>query len=155
MIANPGKFHVVLLRKNQTSTNGEKIKIDGEIVNSEETVRLLGVTLDFDLHISNICKKAATQLNVVQRLQSFIRFEEKKVLVQSLIISNFNYCPLVWYFSSFKHLQNVEKLHERALRFLYNDHTSSLIYFPSPIDARCLFLAKEPFALKSSRPLAN
>ena len=48
-----------------------KINIDGEIINSEETVKLLGVTLDyrldFDPHISNICKKAATQLNVLQR----------------------------------------------------------------------------------------
>ena len=67
MIANPEKFHAILLGKNQTSTSGEKINIDGEIINSKETVKLLGVTLDykldFDPHISNICKKAATQLN--------------------------------------------------------------------------------------------
>ena len=61
MIANPEKFHVVLLRKNQSNTSGEIVKISGEIINSEETVKLLGVTLDykldFDPHISNICKK--------------------------------------------------------------------------------------------------
>ena len=66
---------------------------DGEIINSEETVKLLGVTLDyrldFDPHISNICKKAATQLNVLQRLKSFIGFKEKKVLVQSFIFFKF------------------------------------------------------------------
>ena len=86
MIANPEKFHSILLRKSRTNTSGEKINIDGEIINSEETVKLLGVTLDyrldFDPHISNICKKAATQLNVLQRLKSFIGFKEKKVLVQ-------------------------------------------------------------------------
>ena len=64
MIANPEKFHAILLRKNRTNTSGEKINIDGETINSEETVKLLGVTLDyrhdFDPHISNICKKAAT-----------------------------------------------------------------------------------------------
>ena len=67
-----------MLRKNRTNTSGEKINIDGEIINPEETVKLLGVTLDyrldFDPHISNICKKAATQLNVLQRLKSFIGF---------------------------------------------------------------------------------
>ena len=61
MIANPEKFHAILLRKSRTNTSGEKINIDGEIINSEETVKLLGVTLDyrldFDPHISNICKK--------------------------------------------------------------------------------------------------
>ena len=46
MIANPEKFHAMPLRKNQTSTNGENINIDGEIIKSEETVKLLGVTLD-------------------------------------------------------------------------------------------------------------
>ena len=48
-----------------------------------------------------------------------------KKIVQSFIFSNFEYCPLVWYFSSSKSLQKIEKLHESALRFLYNDHTSS------------------------------
>ena len=68
MIANPEKFHAIFLRKNQSNTSGEIFKISGEIINSEETVKLLGVTLDYKLdfnpHISNICKKAATQLNV-------------------------------------------------------------------------------------------
>ena len=47
------------------------------------------------------------------------------MLIQSFIFSNFNYCPLVWNFSSAKSLQKIEKIQERALRFLYNDHTSS------------------------------
>ena len=34
MVANPDKFHAILLRKYQTSTSGEKINIDGEIINS-------------------------------------------------------------------------------------------------------------------------
>ena len=46
-------------------------------------------------------------------------------MFKSFIFSDFEYCPLVWYFSSSKSLQNIEMLQERALRFLYNDHTSS------------------------------
>ena len=132
------------------ATATKKISIDGEIINSEETVKLLGVTLDyrldFDSHISNICKKAATQLKVLQRLKSFIGFKEKKVLAQSFIFSNFEYCPLVWYFSSSKSLQNIEKLHERALRFLYNDHTSSYNDLLSKSD-RCTMLISRQRAL--------
>ena len=52
-------------------------------------------------------------------------FREKKILIQSFIYSNFEYCHLFRYFSSSKSLQNIEKLQERALRFLYNDHTNS------------------------------
>ena len=129
MISNPEKFHAILLRKNQTNTSGEQININGKMIKSEETIKLLGVTLDyrldFDPHISNICKKAAAQSNVLKRLKAFIGFEEKQILIQSFVYSNFNYCLLVWYFSSSKSLQKIEKIQERALRFLYNDHTSS------------------------------
>ena len=44
MIANPEKFHALLLRKNHTCTSGEKINIDGKIIKSEKTVKLLGAT---------------------------------------------------------------------------------------------------------------
>ena len=72
-----------------------------------------------------MCKKAASQLNVLKQLKSFIGFAEKEILVQSFVYSNFNYRPLVWYFSSTKSLQKIEKIQERRLRFLQNDHVSS------------------------------
>ena len=49
----------------------------------------------------------------------------KRFSFRALYTLIFNYCPLVWYFSSAKSLQKIEQLQERALRFLYNDHTSS------------------------------
>ena len=129
MIANPNKFHALFVKKDQTNTCGVNLDLQGHSIKSEETVKLLGVTLDyklnFDPHISNICKKAAAQLNVLKRLKSFIGFAEREVLVQSFVFSNFNYCPLVWYFSSSKSLQKIERVQERALRFLYNDHKRS------------------------------
>ena len=55
----------------------------------------------------------------------FLNFEEKKTLINSYFYSNFNYCPLVWMFSSAKSLNKVESLQKRALRFLYEDYVSS------------------------------
>ena len=54
-----------------------------------------------------------------------MEFKAKEILVQSIVFSNFNYCPLVWHFSSEKSMKKIEKMHERALRFLYNDSNSS------------------------------
>ena len=111
MIANRNKFHPLFVKKDQTNICGINLDFQGHSIKSEETVKLLGVTLDyklnFDPHISNLCKKAAAQLNVLKRLKSFIGFVEKQVLVQSFVYSNFNYCPLVWYFSSSKSLQKI------------------------------------------------
>ena len=59
MIANPDKFHALLVRKDRDDTTGQNITFQGHTIKSEETVNILGVTLDnklnFDTHISNIC----------------------------------------------------------------------------------------------------
>ena len=40
-------------------------------------------------------------------------------------MANFNYCPLVWVFSSASSLKKIENLQKRALRFLHNDYEIS------------------------------
>ena len=53
-----------------------------------------------------------------------MEFKAKEILVQSFVFSNFNYRPLVWHFSSEKSMKKIEKIHERALRFLYKGSNS-------------------------------
>ena len=49
-------------------------------------------------------------------------FKERKVLLNSFVLSNFNYCPLVWNFCSSKLFKEIEKkMQEQALRILHND----------------------------------
>ena len=45
MIANPDKFHAVLVTKGRDDTTGEKLMIQGEQIQSENAVRLLGVKI--------------------------------------------------------------------------------------------------------------
>ena len=40
-------------------------------------------------------------------------------------MSNFNYCPLTWHFCGDKNSKKIEKIQERALRFIYRDYDSS------------------------------
>ena len=99
------------------------MKLGDKIIKASPSVNLLGVQIDdqlnFSLHISNICRSAANQLNALIRLKRFLTFEVKKTLINSYFYSNFNYCLLVWMFSSAKSLNKVESLQKRALRFLY------------------------------------
>ena len=57
------------------------------------SVKLLGLQLDnklnFNLHISNICKSAANQLNALIRLKKIMNFEEKKTMISSYFMANF------------------------------------------------------------------
>ena len=63
-------------------------------------------------------------MNTICRYNKFIDFEEKKTLIESFVQSNFNFCPLVWMFTSPKSVRKIEHVQERALRILLNNYTS-------------------------------
>ena len=129
MIVNPGKFQSIIFDKKKQNHTAEYISIDQKNIKTSSSVKLLGVHIDdelnFNLHITKVCRSAANQLHALIRLQMFLNFEEKKTLINSYFYSSFNYCPLVWMFSSAKSLNKVESLQKRALRFLYEDYVSS------------------------------
>ena len=123
MIVNPDKFQAILLDKRNSDLHlNENIKIDKENIKFVSNVKMLGVHIDsklnFNLHIDIICKSASNQLNALVRLKRYLGHEERFVLVNSFIYSNFNYCPLVWMFSSKRSLNKIENLQKRALRFV-------------------------------------
>ena len=92
-------------------------------------LKLLGVEIDnklnFEQHINRSCKSAANQLNALIRWERFFGFQERKTLVNSFVLSDFNYCSLVWILASSKSLTKIENLHKRALRFMLDDYSSS------------------------------
>ena len=108
MIINPCKFQSIIIDKKKQDQTKETFEIGDKIIESWPLVKLLGVQIDdklnFNLHITNICRSAANQLNILIRLKQFLSFEAKKVLDNSYFYSNFNYCPLVYMFSSAKSL---------------------------------------------------
>ena len=100
MIINPDKFQAIILGKRKPNLTNIPLAIDNnQTIESVPSVELLGVHLDdnlnFNLHISNICRSAANQLNALTGLKSYLSFNAKRVLMNSYIISNFDYCSLV------------------------------------------------------------
>ena len=59
------------------------------------------------------------------RLKYFLSYKAKSVLIQSFVYANFNYCPLIWHFSSTTSLTKVEGIQRRALRYVHDDNESS------------------------------
>ena len=47
-------------------------------------------------------------------------------LCSTVIISSFNYCPLVWMFCGKEANHKINRTHKRALRILHDDYDSSL-----------------------------
>ena len=114
MIVNLDKFQAIVVKRNNKMKYSYSPNINQEVINSENSVRLLGVEIDnkisFEKHISTLVKKASNQLNAISRIQKFMGFKEKEILLNSFVYSNFNYCPLVWHFCSAKSVKKIEKI---------------------------------------------
>ena len=60
----------------------------------------------------------------MSRLINYLNDSKKKIIFNALIKSQFSYCPLVWMFCSRQTNNMINKIHERALRIVLNDHFS-------------------------------
>jgi hypothetical protein len=83
--------------------------------------------LNFDIHISSICRKASQQLNILKPLGRYLDRLSKLTIFHTFILSIFSFCPLAWHFCIDKNSKKLEKVQERAFRFVYDDYTSSYI----------------------------
>ena len=104
MIINPDKFQAITLDRKKSNLANIPLTIDNQTIKSVPSVELLENHLDdklnLNLRISNICRSATNQLNALIQRKSFSSSNAKRVLINSYIISNFNYFPLVWIFST-------------------------------------------------------
>ena len=93
MVLNPGKCHFMLF--------GVKENEQFDLICNDITLKhsshekSLGVTIDnklsFDEHIINICGTANEKLNALSRINHYMKQNQKKILLQSFIISHFSY----------------------------------------------------------------
>ena len=76
MIANPDKFHSIILSQNRIDTSDLKVKVGNKVIKSEPNVKLLGVKIDnelnFNSHVSDLCKNASAQLNALFRFKNIL-----------------------------------------------------------------------------------
>ena len=95
MMVNPNKFQAILLNKSKSTHVKDTMNIGNEKIESLSVVKLLKIEIgnkfNFNNHINTICRSAADQLNVFIGLKRFLGTEERKVLIQNFVLSNFNY----------------------------------------------------------------
>ena len=121
MKLNTGKCHLLISGNNNEYM---RAKLDQDIVWESNDVELLGVTVDnnlrFDKQVSNVCLKANRKLSALTRVAKFVPFKKRLILFKAFIESQFKYCPLVWMFHGRQINDKINKLHERAIRVVYN-----------------------------------
>ena len=126
MQANPVKFQALILK--ESSDSRTTLTVGNTTITTDESVKLLGVHLDrhldFNKQIKELCRKAACQLNVLQRLARHLDQEGRMAIFRAFIISHFNYYPLVWHFCGATNTKKLERIQFRALRCVFLDFES-------------------------------
>ena len=119
MVLNPGKCHYIAIGDDNPS---HKMTLhNNEIASSNEEKRsgiLLDSKLNFVSHItSHLCKKAGQELNALARINRYLTPDQRILLLNSVVKSQFSYCPLIWLFTSRYFNNALNSIHEGALRF--------------------------------------
>ena len=101
MEANPSKFQAITV--NSAEDPRAHINLGDKVIIAESTVKLLGVHLlddhlYFNQQTKELCRKAASQLNVLQRLARHLDQGCRMSIFRAFILTHFYYCALVWHF---------------------------------------------------------
>ena len=129
MKSNSDKCHMIVAenehRPSYISKSYIYLENEKELLNSETSVKLLGLwidnKMDFEEHIKKLLIKGNQKLHALMRVARYMTTDKLRVLMKSFIESQFKYCPLVWMFHSKKLHSRINKLHERALRVVYKN----------------------------------
>ena len=122
MAANTGIFQIMFL--GSKIDNGKiTFAIESKQIKCKREVKLMGITIDekltFTRHIANICSLANNRLRALTRIKRFLSTVQAKYLCEAYIMSALKYCPLIWTFCNKTSNNQINEIHKRTLRLVY------------------------------------
>ena len=127
MVVSPKKFQLMFLGLKRKQ--GLRLNIQGSKIVVQDHVKLLGIEIDnklkYDKRVQTLCQKVNKKTSAFSRLNMYTSREQALSICNVVILSNFNYCPLVWLFCNKGANKKIDYAHKRALRILHNDYGSS------------------------------
>ena len=65
------------------------------------------------------------KLNALARIANYMELPKRRIIMNAVFKSRFNYCLAIWMFHSRTSNNKINGLHERCLRITYNDKLSN------------------------------
>lgn len=98
------------------------LHLQGAAVEQVKEAKLLGVTIDETLswstHINNIVAKMSKCISTIRRSAYLLSDTTTKLVTQSLVLSNLDYCPTIWSSASKQELAKLQLTQNRAARLV-------------------------------------
>ena len=123
---NQDKWHLLLSEVG----NEFNITIGDVCVSNSSCVKILAVCFDnklnFNTHVTKLCKKACQKLHAVARVCNLMSCRQWQIVMHAFISSQCVLCALFCACAIVAWLNTpINKMHESALRIVYNDNMSS------------------------------
>ena len=124
MKANPKKFQFMILGKSTRQI--VILNINNIKITESQNVELLGLTIDnrltFKDHINMLYRRVSYKLHALRRIRKYLTLEKSKLLYNAFINNQFNYASIIWMFCRKQDYLEVEKIHYKALKIVYNSN---------------------------------
>ena len=127
MVVNPKKFQLMFL--GMKTNRRLRLSIEEKKLNATDHVKLLGIETDsklmFSKQVEALCYKANKKITAFSRLNNFISTQQTQAIYNEVVLSNFNYCPLIWMLCNKDANKQIDRTNKRALQILCKDSESS------------------------------
>ena len=118
--SNTDKCHLLL-----SSSDAVNLRVTEYDIKNSKCEISLGVKFDnkikFEKHITDICRKASRKIYALARIAPYMDLSKRRMVMNAILNSQFNYCPLIWMCHNRTANRKMNRLHERCLRIIYND----------------------------------
>jgi len=93
-----------------------EINVGSLKLRSTNLAELLGVKIDSNLsfckHITAVCEKSKFRVWSLNRIRSYLSWNQRKLLFNAYIMSMFNYAPITWMFCNKTSYAEITKVHK-------------------------------------------
>ena len=123
---NESKREAILISSVKNAPSISSIKVGYVKVKLSNSLKWLGVTvdklLDMDKQVKAVAKNCFYYLRIIHSLRNFVDFEIRIVLVKFTIMNCLDYCNPILNGIGMKKLSILQKVQNRAFRFVYRLH---------------------------------
>lgn len=124
LVLNISKTNSMVFGSNHTISKNPmlNLRINDVSINQVHETKLLGITIDNKLswtkHINKITAKMGSGISAIRRCSSFLTPKATKQVTQALILSNLDYCPVVWSNATVDMIRKLQMIQNRAARIV-------------------------------------
>lgn len=122
LMLNVDKTKWMILHKKKIDVTNLTLKINKKEIERVSKIKYLGVILNDKLNLNDQIEKciakAAQKVNMLKRMSNKLTFDTKKIIYNTVIQPNFDYCSTLYLNTTKDQIINMQKIQNRGMRII-------------------------------------